>query len=134
VCGLRIGIIRTSPRLGGSSCLVQRTHPGESCPPVLSTQCRMKMKPEPVEQSFDARNTHHVPRLIWELRESDRIIKADAAQIHALGERIKRLESALKEIIESETAQSVRSYGLGDIARDALTKTLVVAVKCHSRE
>jgi hypothetical protein len=59
-------------------------------------------------------------RLIFELLESNRIMNEDCRQIFALGEDVKRLRKALEEIIESEEVQAIRSYGLGDIAREAL--------------
>jgi hypothetical protein len=61
-------------------------------------------------------------QLIGELLESDRLIRADARQIFALGENVKRYKKALEEIIESEESQSIRSFGLGDIAREALAE------------
>ena len=61
-------------------------------------------------------------QLIGELLESDRLIRADARQIFALGEDMKRYKKALEEIIESEESQSIRSFGLGDIAREVLAE------------
>jgi len=58
-------------------------------------------------------------QLTAELIESNRILAEDAKQIQALGEKVNRYEKALKDIVESED-QNIRSYGLGDIARQAL--------------
>lgn len=59
-------------------------------------------------------------RMLWELSESNRLLSKNAKQIFELGERIKRLEAALNEIIQLEVDISVGCYGFGDIAREAL--------------
>ena len=43
---------------------------------------------------------------------------------------IKRLKKAMEEIIESEEAQSIRSYGLGDRAREALRHSDQAEAQC----
>jgi len=80
-----------------------------------------------LEQQLNAAARHKKQsklQLIGELLESDRIIRADARQIFELGERVKRIEAALNQIIELENAESVQSYGFGDIARLALNNEI----------
>jgi hypothetical protein len=65
---------------------------------------------------------HSKLNLVSQLLESNRVMSADARQIHKLGDEVKRLRAALEEIIASEEEQAIRSYGLGDIARQALAQ------------
>ena len=75
-----------------------------------------------LQEAADINRNHSKHWLIGQLLESNRIIKADAEQILKLGEHVRFLERTLQEIIVLENCLDVRSYGFGDIAREALKK------------